>query len=198
MDRIMNAMRIQSFGGPEVLHLDKIAIPKPGEAEVLLKTRAASVNPVDYKIRKGDYPAVKADQLPIVLGREPGAEVLDGSSIFLDEVRGMPARVEVIDVVWEPLAKKIGPDAVADAGTTEDVVEHGCPPFGLQDRRRASRIIWTDSKDHRAARMRLEVIAEGAGGQSHQDDPLHGGQPRGARGHRARRLRRRSGRGNWR
>jgi hypothetical protein len=27
-----------------------------------------------------------------VLGREPAAEVLDGSNIFLDEVRGMPAR----------------------------------------------------------------------------------------------------------
>jgi hypothetical protein len=90
-----------------------------------------------------------------MLRREPGAEVLDGSSILLDEMREMPARDEVGDMVREPLAKKIGQDAVADAGTTEDVIEHGCPPFGLRDRRKASGIIWTHSKGDRADRMRL-------------------------------------------
>ena len=89
-----------------------------------------------------------------MLRREPGAEVLDGSSIFLDEVRGMPARNEVRDVVREPLAKKIGPDAVADAGTTEDVVEHGCPPFGSQDRRSASRMMRAISKLRGGIRLR--------------------------------------------
>jgi NADPH:quinone reductase-like Zn-dependent oxidoreductase len=32
--------------------------------------KAASVNPVDWKIREGRYPAVKSDQLPYVLGRD--------------------------------------------------------------------------------------------------------------------------------
>ncbi len=32
-----------------------------------MKVRAASVNPVDYKIRSGKYPAVKDDKLPYIL-----------------------------------------------------------------------------------------------------------------------------------
>jgi NADPH:quinone reductase-like Zn-dependent oxidoreductase len=32
--------------------------------------KAASVNPVDFKIRKGEYPAVKEDRLPYTLGRD--------------------------------------------------------------------------------------------------------------------------------
>jgi NADPH:quinone reductase-like Zn-dependent oxidoreductase len=75
MNKTMNAMRIEAFGGPEVLHLQKIPVPEPREGEMLLKIRAASVNPVDYKIRLGKYPAVQADQLPYVLGRDAAGDV---------------------------------------------------------------------------------------------------------------------------
>jgi len=66
----MKAVRIRSFGGPEVLEFAEIEKPIPKDEEVLIKVRAASVNPVDYKIRSGKYPAVKQDQLPKVLGRD--------------------------------------------------------------------------------------------------------------------------------
>ena len=68
--RTMNAVRIAVFGGPEVVHLERLPVPVPRAGEVLLKIRAASVNPVDYKIRSGKYPAVTAEQLPYVLGRD--------------------------------------------------------------------------------------------------------------------------------
>jgi NADPH:quinone reductase-like Zn-dependent oxidoreductase len=74
-NKLMNAVRIQVFGGPEVLHLQKIPVPEPREGEVLLKIRAASINPVDYKIRLGKYPAVQADKLPYVLGRDAAGDV---------------------------------------------------------------------------------------------------------------------------
>src|SRR4051794_19753163 len=45
---------------------------------------------------------------------EPGAEVLDGSDILLDDGRGMTTGIEVSDVVREPVPQEIGPDAVAD------------------------------------------------------------------------------------
>ncbi len=48
----MKAIRIHGFGGPEVLELDDVLIPQPGEDELLVRIRAASVNPVDYKIRR--------------------------------------------------------------------------------------------------------------------------------------------------
>lgn len=66
----MRAVRIHSFGGPEVLGIEEIDIPQPGAEQVLIRVHAASCNPVDYKIRSGQYPPVKQDQLPKVLGRD--------------------------------------------------------------------------------------------------------------------------------
>ncbi len=66
----MQAVRIKRFGGPEVLVVEDDPIPEPKEDEALVKVRAASVNPVDYKIRSGKYPAVKESDLPITLGRD--------------------------------------------------------------------------------------------------------------------------------
>lgn len=71
----MKAVRIRSFGGPEVLELAEIEKPKPKDDEVLIKVRAASVNPVDYKIRSGAYSRVQQDQLPKVLGRDVAGEI---------------------------------------------------------------------------------------------------------------------------
>jgi NADPH:quinone reductase-like Zn-dependent oxidoreductase len=47
-----------------------VAVPEPQAGEVLVQVYAASVNPVDWKIREGRYPAVKADKLPYVMGRD--------------------------------------------------------------------------------------------------------------------------------
>jgi NADPH:quinone reductase-like Zn-dependent oxidoreductase len=66
----MKAICIHQFGGPEVLKYEDVPDPMPGAGEVLVKIRAASVNPVDYKTREGSYPAVKQSDLPTVLGRD--------------------------------------------------------------------------------------------------------------------------------
>ena len=42
----------------------------PDALQVLVSVRAGSVNPVDVKIRNGQYPAVKEDRLPYTLGRD--------------------------------------------------------------------------------------------------------------------------------
>ena len=72
----MKAFRIGSFGGPEVQSLDTIDVPKPGPGELLVKARAASVNPVDYKLRGGKYPPVRQEMLPYTLGRDVCGEVV--------------------------------------------------------------------------------------------------------------------------
>jgi NADPH:quinone reductase-like Zn-dependent oxidoreductase len=66
----MKAIRISAFGGPDVLRLEDLPIPEPRRSEFLVKVQAASVNPVDYKIREGKYPPVPADKLPLVMGRD--------------------------------------------------------------------------------------------------------------------------------
>src|SRR6201985_1536572 len=62
--------RIHRFGRPEVLHDDKVEQSLPDASEVLVGVKAASVNPVDFKIRSGKYPAVQEDRLPYTLGRD--------------------------------------------------------------------------------------------------------------------------------
>lgn len=51
----MKAIRIHSFGGPEVMKLEDVPDPKPGEGQVLIKVHAVGINPVDTYIRAGKY-----------------------------------------------------------------------------------------------------------------------------------------------
>jgi NADPH:quinone reductase-like Zn-dependent oxidoreductase len=69
-------VRIEEFGGPEVLHGAIVPVPVPGPGELLVKVAAAGVNPVDSKIRAGKYPAVQRDKLPYILGRDVSGTVV--------------------------------------------------------------------------------------------------------------------------
>lgn len=62
----MRALRIHAHGGPEVLRLEDVPVPQPGPDGVLVRLAAASVNPIDWKIREGLYPM----PLPRTLGRD--------------------------------------------------------------------------------------------------------------------------------
>jgi NADPH:quinone reductase-like Zn-dependent oxidoreductase len=62
--------RIHSFGGPDVLVVEEVELSMPDALQVLVGVKAAGVNPVDFKIRNGQYPAVKEDRLPYTLGRD--------------------------------------------------------------------------------------------------------------------------------
>src|SRR5262249_10219970 len=71
----MKVVRIASFGAPDVMKIERLPVAEPGQNELQLRVHAASVNPVDYKIREGKYPAVKSDKLPYVLGRDVSGTV---------------------------------------------------------------------------------------------------------------------------
>ena len=49
----MKAIVYQDFGSPDILKLQEIDRPLPGDDDVLIKVRAASVNPLDWKLMKG-------------------------------------------------------------------------------------------------------------------------------------------------
>lgn len=51
----MKAIRVNAFGGPEVLSLEEIADLVPGPGQALIKIEAAGVNPVDVYIHGGKY-----------------------------------------------------------------------------------------------------------------------------------------------
>jgi NADPH:quinone reductase-like Zn-dependent oxidoreductase len=64
----MKAIVAQRHGGPEVLDLAQRPEPDVGPADVLIDVRAASLNPLDYKIRNGDVKLVLPLRPPIALG----------------------------------------------------------------------------------------------------------------------------------
>jgi NADPH:quinone reductase-like Zn-dependent oxidoreductase len=49
----MKAIVYYDYGSPEILRLEEIERPTPGDDEVLLKVRAAAVNPLDWRLLKG-------------------------------------------------------------------------------------------------------------------------------------------------
>src|SRR6516162_1833341 len=67
----MKAIVIRAYGGPEVLKCEDLADPVPGRGEVLVKTAATSVNPIDINRRSG----VMKEFMPITFPRVLGFDV---------------------------------------------------------------------------------------------------------------------------
>lgn len=67
----MQAVLIHETGGPDVLHYEEADRPEPGDGEVLIRVHAASVNPTDWKARRG----LSETRLPAVLGRDVSGAV---------------------------------------------------------------------------------------------------------------------------
>jgi NADPH:quinone reductase-like Zn-dependent oxidoreductase len=94
MSETMQASVIEAYGEPEVLHLKEVAKPVAGAEEVLVRVRAAGVNPVDVKTRAGKGVAGRLHGFPVILGWDISGVVEDvgpGVASFAvgDEVYGM-------------------------------------------------------------------------------------------------------------
>lgn len=88
----MRAIVQQEFGGPEVMKVAEVERPKPLSGEVLVRVKAAGVNPVDVAVRAGAFPllgeppfTVGWDVSGVVEEAGPGARYRVG-----EEVYGMP------------------------------------------------------------------------------------------------------------
>ena len=65
----MKAVRINEFGGAEVLKIEEIERPVPAADEILVKVYASGVNPTDWGIREGGNAVLKPLlKLPLTLG----------------------------------------------------------------------------------------------------------------------------------
>jgi NADPH:quinone reductase-like Zn-dependent oxidoreductase len=97
----MKAIAIHEFGGPSVLQYEDFDEPVAGAGEVLVKVTAASVNPIDYKIRKG----LAQERFPITFPWIPGRDV-SGIVMSLGEgVTGFEPGDKVMALAWSTYAE---------------------------------------------------------------------------------------------
>ncbi|HWZ64234.1 MAG TPA: NADP-dependent oxidoreductase [Steroidobacteraceae bacterium] len=71
----MKAIQMHGYGGVAQLHYEEVPTPVPGPNEVLVKLAATSVNPIDWKIRRGDRKDSVNLQFPVVPGRDIAGEI---------------------------------------------------------------------------------------------------------------------------
>lgn len=69
----MRAILVREFGGPDVMKLEQVPDPTPGAGEVVVRIRAAGVNPVDAYVRSGTY--ARKPRLPFTPGFDGAGEV---------------------------------------------------------------------------------------------------------------------------
>lgn len=72
----MKAVLLQAYGGVDQLSYQDTAEPQPQKGEVLVKVAATSINPVDWKLRRGDLKTIMPLQLPAILGRDVAGTVV--------------------------------------------------------------------------------------------------------------------------
>ncbi|XGW00916.1 MAG: alcohol dehydrogenase catalytic domain-containing protein (plasmid) [Leptolyngbya sp. BL-A-14] len=65
---MMDAIRLHTYGAPEVLVYKKVLRPEPQPNEVLIQVHVAGVNAADWKIGQGYLQAKFSFPLPIILG----------------------------------------------------------------------------------------------------------------------------------
>ena len=72
----MKAVQLHGCGSVDQLVYEEIPIPLAGAGEVLVKMASTSVNPIDYKIRRGDMQEIMPLQLPFIPGYDLAGQVV--------------------------------------------------------------------------------------------------------------------------
>ncbi len=73
----MKAWAIKEYGDNSKVQLLELPKPAPGPDEVLIQVRAASINPVDFKIREGKLRLILPYAFPLILGNDCSGVVVE-------------------------------------------------------------------------------------------------------------------------
>jgi NADPH:quinone reductase-like Zn-dependent oxidoreductase len=71
----MRAAVVSGYGDVERLELREVSRPDPGSGQLLVRVRAAGVNPIDWKIRRGSLRLLLPAGFPLILGFDVAGEV---------------------------------------------------------------------------------------------------------------------------
>ena len=84
MDHKMRAILARGHGGPKVLRTEEVQRPEARGSKVLIEVRAAGVNPVDWRLRRGELRPLSS----LMPRHVPGRDVAGVVAAVGDEVRG--------------------------------------------------------------------------------------------------------------
>ncbi len=150
----MQAVLMRETGGPRVLGLEEVERPEPGDGQVLVDVHAASVNPIDWKYRRGLMPK----QLPAVLGNDVSGKVVSSRAEGFaegDEVFGIALSGGYAEFATAPAAAI----AIKPAGVSHEQAA-ALPVAGMT--------AWQALFDHGGLQAgQTALIAGAAGGVGH-------------------------------
>ena len=124
----MKAIRIERFGGPEVMDLVELPDPQPGNGEVVVEVARAGVNFADTHATRNDYLAEQS--LPLIPGGEVAGRLADGRRVAALLANGGYAQKVVVPEGWLiPLPDEVSDDQAAALllqGLTAHALVHRC------------------------------------------------------------------------
>ncbi len=108
----VKAIRIERFGGPEVMELVELPDPEPGEGEELVEVARAGINFADTHATRNDYLAEQT--LPLTPGGEVSGTTADGRRVAALLANGGYAQKVVVPSNWLiPLPDQVSDDQAA-------------------------------------------------------------------------------------
>lgn len=168
----MRAVVARGYGGPKVLRLEEVARPRPGKGEVLIEVRAAGINPLDWRLRRGEMRLLTRFKRTRVLGRDV-AGVIAATG---DEVEGFRAGDKVYAMLGGVFGGgyaeyvAVGADAVAPMPEKLSFEEAAGVPLAALTALRALREALREVKENvphacdAGALERRQVLINGASG----------------------------------
>ncbi len=85
---MMKAVYFNEYGDREQMIFGDLPVPEPGPGEVLIRVAAASVNPVDWKVREGRLKMFSGRKFPLIPGSELSGTVVSAGSKVKDFKQG--------------------------------------------------------------------------------------------------------------
>lgn len=147
----MNAWEQRAYGGPDSARLTRVATPKPGKNEVLLRVRATALNAGDVRVMRGDPLLVR----PVFGIRRPK-----------QGIRGMDVAGVVVAIGSEATGVRLGDEVVGELAGGG-----GLAPFAIA---RADRLVMRPSSLSPAAAACLPIAA-GTAFQAIEKAEVHAG-----------------------
>jgi NADPH:quinone reductase-like Zn-dependent oxidoreductase len=115
--KLMKAVLLHGYGDVSQLSYEDVPEPLAAAGEVLVKTIAVSVNPIDWKLRRGDLKEMMPLEFPTILGRD-----LSGEVVALGEgVEGLKVGERVFGLVNRSYAEYVVCKPVDLARTPENL-----------------------------------------------------------------------------